>query len=116
MAAVAVAAATVVGGGYGTCRALAQHAAAVNGTAAGSLLSVCDGVIEAVAGLPARGADAAESLSGVSVAEWQATIEESGRALALQLAAQTILFGVLLLVRASFHVGRSCWRGLLRCS
>ncbi len=98
--ALVVVAATVLGGGYGTCRALAQHAAAVNGTAAGSVLRLCAGVNEAVAGLPARGAKAAESLSGVSVTEWQATFEDAGRALAVELAAQAVVTALLLLVRA----------------
>lgn len=97
--ALVVVAATVLGGGYGTCRALAQHAAAVNGTAAGSILSLCAEVHEAVADLPTRGAEAAEFLSGASVAEWRATIEEAGRALAVELAAQSVVTAVLLLVR-----------------
>ena len=101
--ALVVVAATVVGGGYGTCRALAQHAAAVNGTAAGSLLALCTAADDAVAALPARGADAAEYLSGVSVTEWRATIEASGRALALELVAQAVITTVLLLVRHSRH-------------
>ena len=97
--ALVVVAATVLGGGYGTCRALAQHAAAVNGTAAGSILSLCVEVHEMVAGLPTRGAEAAESLSGVSVAEWRATLEDAGRALAVELAAQAVVTALLLLVR-----------------
>ena len=101
MALAAVVAATVVGGGYGTCRALAQHAAVVNATAAGSLLTLCTAVDDAVSALPARGADAAEYLSGVSATEWRATIEASGRALVLELAAQAVVTTVLLLVRHS---------------
>jgi hypothetical protein len=91
--------ATVVGGGYGVCRALAEHAAAVNGTAAGTVLDLCGAVSMAAAGLPDRGAAAVEALSGVSVDEWRKTVESSGRVLALELAAQAILTSVLLLVR-----------------
>lgn len=67
-------AATVLGGAYGTCQALAQHEAAVNGTAAGSILSLCN------------------------AASWS-KFDASERAFALELAAHAALTSILLLVR-----------------